>query len=118
MDFSRLVQLMEKIGRPELFLKYCTESAMGTVSQAFLIYLGPSFSNILGPCSCHSCLVIHMFSLSAICGMSAAEKDCVVGSRDRLTMFASTAPPRKTICLRRGGSSILTLNFYRQESVL
>lgn len=30
-------------------------------------YLGPSFSNTLGPCSCHSCFEIHMFSLSAIC---------------------------------------------------
>ena len=30
-------------------------------------YLGPSFSNILGPCSCHSCFDIHMLSLSAIC---------------------------------------------------
>ena len=39
-----------------------TNEVPGTLS-----YLGPSFSNILGPCSCHSCLVIHMFSLSAIC---------------------------------------------------
>jgi hypothetical protein len=34
----------------------------------------------------------------------------------RLTMFASTAPPKKTICLLLGGSSILTLNFYRRIS--
>lgn len=29
----------------------------------------------------------------------------------QLTMFANTAPPRKTICLLRGGSSIRILNF-------
>lgn len=29
----------------------------------------------------------------------------------RLTMFARTAPPKKTMCLLLGGSSILTLNF-------
>ena len=44
-----------------------------------LNYLGPSLSSILGPCSCHSCFVIHMFSLSAICESSAAESDCVLG---------------------------------------
>src|SRR2546421_3787255 len=59
-------------------------------------YLGPSFSNILGPCSCHSCFEIHMFSLSAM-------------------IFASTAPPRNTMCLRRGGSSILTLNLFNRS---
>ena len=37
-------------------------------------YLGPSLSNILGPCSCHSCFVIHMFSLSAICKLLAGER--------------------------------------------
>ena len=30
-------------------------------------YLLPSFSNTRGPCSSHSCLEIHMSSLSAIC---------------------------------------------------
>jgi len=30
-------------------------------------YLAPSFSNALDPCSSHSALDIHMFSLSAIC---------------------------------------------------
>src|SRR5947207_14185685 len=54
-------------------------------------YRRPSFSNTLGPCSCHSCFDIHIFSLSAM-------------------IFAKTAPPRKTICLLLGGSSILTLN--------
>src|SRR5271154_876155 len=54
-------------------------------------YLGPSFSSTLGPCSCHSRFEIHMSSLSAI-------------------IFASTAPPRNTICLLLGGSSIRTLN--------
>lgn len=44
-----------------------------------LNYLGPSFSRILGPCSCHSCFVIHMFSLSAICELSAAERHCALG---------------------------------------
>src|SRR3954463_5902179 len=59
-------------------------------------YRGPSFSSILGPCSCHSCFEIHMFSLSAM-------------------MFASTAPPRNTICLLLGGSSILTLNLLNRS---
>lgn len=45
----------------------------------FFNYLGPSFSSILGPCSCHSCLVIHISSLSAICRVSAAERDCAHG---------------------------------------
>jgi hypothetical protein len=31
--------------------------------------------------------------------------------RGKLTMFARTAPPKKTMCLLLGGSSILTLNF-------
>ena len=30
----------------------------------------------------------------------------------QLTRLARTAPPRNTMCLRRGGSSILTLNFW------
>lgn len=79
-----------------------------------LNYLGPSFSNTLGPCSCHSCFVIHIFSLSAIC---AAVNTMILlpNERRRLTIFASTAPPRKTICLRRGGSSILILNFCNEE---
>ncbi len=47
-------------------------------------YLGPNFSSTLVPCSSHSCLVIHIFSLSAM-------------------MLAKTAPPKKTICRRRGG---------------
>lgn len=32
-----------------------------------------------------------------------------------LTIFANTAPPKNTICLLRGGSSILTLNFCENE---
>ena len=44
---------------------YCTASAMRSYNQ-LQNYLGPSFSNILGPSSCHSCLLIHMLSLSAI----------------------------------------------------
>lgn len=55
-------------------------------------YLGPSLVKIDGPCSSHSCLLIHKWSLSFI-------------------MFARTAPPMKTMCLLLGGSSILTLNF-------
>lgn len=39
----------------------------GSESYLPATYLAPSFSNILGPCSCHSCFEIHMFSLSAIC---------------------------------------------------
>lgn len=37
-------------------------------------YLGPSFSSTRGPCSCHSCLVIHMFSLSAILNAEACSQ--------------------------------------------
>ena len=50
----------------------------GSEVPSILNYLGPSFSNTLGPCSCHSCLDIHMFSLSAICRLSAAERDCAL----------------------------------------
>src|SRR5690606_34945273 len=57
------------------------------------LHLGPSFSRTLGPCSSHSCFVTHMLSLSAM-------------------MLASTAPPRNTMCLLRGGSSIRTLNLF------
>lgn len=32
------------------------------------------------------------------------------------TRLASTAPPRNTMCLRRGGSSMRTLNFYARVS--
>ena len=55
-------------------------------------HLGPNFSRARGPCSSHSFLLTHISSLSAM-------------------MFAKTAPPRKTMCRLRGGSSILTLNF-------
>lgn len=66
---------------------------MTSYRYAFVCYRAPSFSSALcGPSSCHSCFVIHMFSLSAM-------------------IFARTAPPRKTMCRRRGGSSIRTLNF-------
>ena len=50
----------------KLLVKYCTKLQGGERAQSVLNYLGPSFSNILGPCSCHSCFVIHIFSLSAI----------------------------------------------------
>lgn len=33
-------------------------------------------------------------------------------------MFAKTAPPRKTMCRRRGGSSMRTLNFYTKLVLL
>lgn len=49
-------------------------------------------STILAPCSCHSCLLIQKLSLSFM-------------------MSANTAPPRKTMCFRRGGSSTLSWNF-------
>lgn len=58
------------------FYKILYKFAMAERARSILDYLGPSFSNILGPCSCHSCFVIHMFSLSAICRLSAAERDC------------------------------------------
>jgi hypothetical protein len=45
---------------------------------------------------------------SAHCEFMHAERETLL-----LTMFASTAPPRKTMCRRLGGSSMRTLNFYR-----
>jgi hypothetical protein len=60
--------------------------------HASFSYLGPNFSkHLLAPCSSHSAFVIHISSLSAM-------------------ILASTAPPRNTICLLLGGSSIRTLN--------
>ena len=67
------------IGWLELFHKVVYRFAMVDRVRSALNYLGPSFSSILGPCSCHSCFVIHMFSLSAICELSAAERDCMLG---------------------------------------
>ena len=61
------------------FHKVLYRFAMVDRVRGALNYLGPSFSSILGPCSCHSCFVIHMFSLSAICQLSAAERDCALG---------------------------------------
>ena len=84
MEFDRRMRLGEKDWLARAFGRSCTESAMGTRSQEFSDYLGPSFSSILGPCSCHSCLVIHMFSLSAIYRLSAAESDYTLGN-SRLT---------------------------------
>ena len=51
----------------------------------------------------HALLVCHLRALSL----------SLVGRGDNrvLTIFASTAPPRKTMCRRRGGSSMRTLNF-------
>ncbi len=44
----------------------CTERHDPSKAKSQPCYLGPSFSSTRGPCSCHSCFVIHMFSLSAI----------------------------------------------------
>ena len=52
----------------------------------------PSLSSARNPCSSHSAFVTQNCSLSFI-------------------MSAKTAPPRKTICFRRGGSSIRILKF-------
>ena len=73
------------------------------------LYRGPNFLRALAPSSCHSLFDTHMSSLSAIfTKFSNIQSDGIHG---QLTIFASTAPPRNTICRRRGGSSILTLNF-------
>jgi hypothetical protein len=52
----------------------------------------PSLSRALGPCSNHSSREI--------------QNSCLF-----FMMSANTAPPKKTMCFRRGGSSILILNF-------
>lgn len=90
----------------------CTQRHKESKVKRRPCYLGPNFSSTRGPCSSHSCFVIHMFSLSAI-WWRGIESICISkGSRScKLTIFASTAPPRKTMCLRRGGSSMRTLNF-------
>lgn len=66
------------------------------VEQTRTVYLTvtPSFSSTRTPFSWYSSLVSQKFSLSFM-------------------MSASTAPPRNTMCLRRGGSSIRILNFCR-----
>lgn len=63
-----------------------------------VIYLTvtPSFSRTRMPFSWYSSLVIQKLSLSFM-------------------MSASTAPPKNTMCLRRGGSSMRILNFYRKR---
>ena len=51
-------------------------------------------------------------STCCLCLPSVHGVSLVVGiNMGLLTMFASTAPPKKTMCLLLGGSSILTLNF-------
>lgn len=64
-----------------------------------VIYLTvtPSFSRTRVPFSWYSSLVIQKLSLSFM-------------------MSASTAPPKNTMCLRRGGSSMRILNFYKSRS--
>jgi len=56
----------------------------------------PSLSRARTPCSSHSCFVIQKLSLFFM-------------------ISASTAPPKKTMCLRRGGSSIRILKFYSRK---
>lgn len=63
------------------------------VLRCLYLTLTPSFSSTRIPFSWYSSLVIQKLSLSFM-------------------MSASTAPPRNTICLRRGGSSIRILNFF------
>ena len=70
--------LVEQIGSLGAFRKIEIMYRILRGPIAFFNYLGPSFSSILGPCSCHSCLVIHIFSLSAICRVSAAERECAL----------------------------------------
>ena len=105
-DFEGWARFGGKISRwQELFVKYCTESVLGTRSQVLLSYLGPSFSSILGPCSCHSCLDIHISSLSAICRRLEAERTCALGiprltyniCKDCATEEDHMSPPRRIL---------------------
>lgn len=61
--------------------------------------LTPSFSMHFVPFSWYSCLDIQKVSLSFM-------------------MSARTAPPRNTMCFRRGGSSIRILNFQMKKMLL
>ena len=51
-------------------------------------YRLPNFSRARAPCSSHSCFVIHMFSLSAICGVAVScmlctGKDLKLGAKKK-----------------------------------
>ena len=52
--------------------------------------------------------------LPSVLSISFVEQELVdAGEARNLTIFASTAPPKNTMCLLRGGSSMRTLNFYK-----
>lgn len=81
-----------------LYASYRTRRCLSTSTelpdahaQAIQFSPRPSLSRARGPCSCHSSREIQNSSRFFI-------------------ISASTAPPRKTICFRRGGSSIRILN--------
>lgn len=74
----------------------CCVCVCGCVCVIYLT-VTPSFSRTRVPFSWYSSLVIQKLSLSFM-------------------MSASTAPPKNTMCLRRGGSSMRILNFYKSRS--
>ena len=69
-----------------------------TTAAAHLRTLTPSFFITPRPCSWYSARDIQNSSRSFM-------------------ISASTAPPRNTMCFRRGGSSMRILNFYKQQGV-
>ena len=104
MEFSIPVQQKNKFGHHPQFIlmmtKYfSTQDRLQwfphpAVILSFYFTLTPSFSRHRNPFSSYSCLEIQKSSRSFM-------------------MSARTAPPRNTMCLRRGGSSMRILNFWR-----
>ena len=75
----------------------------------------PSLSSARTPCSCQSCAVTlrarQRFGQHRA-GREGASADGTYQKDSRFFMMsARTAPPKKTMCFLRGGSSILILNF-------
>lgn len=101
----------------------------------YFIYpeLLPNLSNALIPCSSHSCRVtLKIYSIepnpcrtqtnrknqSSLFDLIRFQDNRITHQKDSRSFMisAKTAPPKKTICLRRGGSSIRILNFCRQKT--
>lgn len=76
----------------------CVCLCVRSVRPVLYLTVTPSFSSTRTPFSWYSSRVSQKLSLSFM-------------------MSASTAPPRNTMCLRRGGSSILILNFWSRDEV-
>ena len=72
------------------------EGARNMIKGGVYFTATPSFSKTLRPFSWYSSLVIQKESLSFM-------------------MSVRTAPPKNTMCLRLGGSSIRILNFYKRK---